>query len=98
MPELVLALDVGTTTARAAVVAPDGAIAGLASTSLRTGVPAPGLAEQDPEALWSSALRVMRGALAASGRTGADLVALGLTTQRASAVVWDRRSGRPASP
>jgi glycerol kinase len=97
MPELILALDVGTTTARAAVVTPDGAIAGLASAPLRTGVPGPGLAEQDPEALWRAALRVMRGALASAGRTGADLAAVGLTTQRASAVLWDRATGRPAS-
>jgi glycerol kinase len=98
MPELILALDVGTTTARAAVVAPDGAIAGLAFAPLRTSVPAPGLAEQDPEALWRAALRVTRGALAAAGRTGADLAAVGLTTQRASAVLWDRATGHAASP
>jgi glycerol kinase len=98
MPELVLALDVGTTTARAAVVGPDGAIAGLASTPLRTNVPAAGLGEQDPETLWRAALRVMRGALASAGRTGADLAAIGVTTQRASAALWDRASGRPASP
>ena len=98
MPELVLALDVGTTTARAAIVALDGTIAGLASAPLRTRVPGPGLAEQDPEALWRAALKVMRGALASAGRAGADLAAVGLTTQRASAVLWDRASGRPVSP
>jgi glycerol kinase len=98
MPELVLALDVGTTTARAAVVAPDGTIAGLAAAPLRSRVPGPGLAEQDPEALWRATLKVMRGALASAGRTGAELAAVGLTTQRASAVLWDRASGRPVSP
>ncbi|HEY2049718.1 MAG TPA: FGGY family carbohydrate kinase [Caulobacteraceae bacterium] len=98
MPELILALDVGTTTARAAVVAPDGSIAGLASAPLRSAVPAPGRAEQDPLALWRAALRVMRGALAAAGRAASDLAAVGLTSQRASAVLWDRRNGRPVSP
>ncbi|MBV8682118.1 MAG: hypothetical protein JO111_04540 [Caulobacteraceae bacterium] len=98
MPELVLALDLGTTSAKAAVVAPDGAILGLASRALRTLVRGPGLAEQDPEALWRASLGVMRRALASAGRTGADLAAIGLTTQRASAVLWDRASGRPASP
>jgi glycerol kinase len=98
MPELILALDVGTTTARGAVVGPDGGIVGLAAAPLPTRVPAPGLAEQDPERLWRAALKVMRGALANAGRTGADLAAIGVTTQRASAVLWERASGRPVSP
>jgi glycerol kinase len=98
MPELILAVDVGTTTARAAVVEPQGEILGLCAAALKTSVPAPGRAEQDPEGVWRTTLRVMRGALAAAGWEAHDLAGIGLATQRASAVVWDRADGRASSP
>lgn len=98
MPELILAIDVGTTSARAAVVSPDGLIAGLAAAPLASVSPAPGRVEQDAERVWAATRRVIGRALAGAGRTPADIAAIGVTTQRASAVVWDRRTGRPLSP
>src|SRR5579859_7922993 len=98
MPELILAIDVGTTSTRAAVMAPDGAIAGRAAAPLRSAHPAPGRVEQDAGGVWRTTRRVIAAALAAAGRTAADIAAIGVTTQRASAVVWDRHSGAPLSP
>jgi glycerol kinase len=98
MPELVLAIDVGTTTARAAVVAPEGRMLGLAASPLVTRSPAPGLAEQDAEALWRAAREVIDRAMAAADVEGADLAAVGVTTQRASAVAWRRGDGRAVTP
>jgi glycerol kinase len=98
MPELILAVDVGTTSTRAAVMAPDGAVAGRAAAPLKSINPAPGRVEQDAGKVWRATRRVMAGALDAAGRAPADIAAIGLTTQRASAVVWDRRSGEPLSP
>ncbi len=98
MPELILAIDVGTTSTRAAVLTPDGRIAGLASAPLKSIAPRPGWVEQDAARVWTSTRRVIAGALSAAGRTAADLAAAGITTQRASIVVWDRVTGEPLSP
>lgn len=98
MAELVFGVDVGTTSTRAAVFAPDGAILGLGARALISHSPAPGLVEQDPEAVWTATRAAMADALERAGRAADDLAALGVTTQRASAVVWDRETGQAASP
>ncbi len=98
MPELILAIDVGTTSVRAAVVGADGVIAGLAAAPLTSATPAPGRVEQDAAKVWSATRRVIARALAAAGRTPGDIAAIGVTTQRASAVAWDRATGKPLSP
>jgi len=98
MPELILAIDVGTTSTRAAVMTPNGAIVGRAAAPLRSAYPAGGRVEQDAGGVWRATRRVMAGALGAAGRSACDVAAIGLTTQRASAVVWDRRTGAPLSP
>ena len=98
MPELLLALDVGTTSLGAGVFSPDGRLLAWSSRRLKTTSPAPGHLEQDPNAIWRATLAVMRGALAESGHTADDLAAIGITTQRTSAMTWDRRSGRALTP
>jgi glycerol kinase len=98
MPELILGIDVGTTSTRAAVVTPDGRFAGLASAALTSSAPLPGRVEQDAEAVWRATLDVVFQALDAAGREPRDIAAIGVTTQRTSAVVWDRASGAPLTP
>ncbi|MEI9985178.1 MAG: FGGY family carbohydrate kinase [Aliidongia sp.] len=98
MPELLLALDVGTTSARALLIAPGGAVLALAQETLRSRFPGPGLVEQDGREIWDAALAVMHRALKTAGRSGADLAAIGVTTQRASTVVWDRDTAEPVAP
>ena len=98
MAELILAIDVGTTSTRAAVLTPDGAIAGIAAFALTSTSPRLGEVEQDAEAVWTATQAAIAGALAAASRTPADLAAVGVTTQRASAVVWDKASGEVRSP
>jgi len=96
MPELLLALDAGTTTLRACVFTPGGDMVGRAAEAVATNSPAPGRVEQDAEAIWQGARRVMQASLGAW--TFADVAAIGITSQRASAVLWDRRDGRPLTP
>jgi glycerol kinase len=98
MPELILALDVGTTSARAAVVGPDGAFLGLAANPIASATPAPGLVEQAAETVFQVTLAAARRALAEAGKSATDIAAIGLTTQRASAVLWDKADGAPLSP
>jgi glycerol kinase len=98
MPELILAIDVGTTSLGAGLFTPDGRLADFASVRLRSVSPAPGRVEQDAAQVWRAARKAAAGVLAQAGRKAADLVAIGVTSQRTSAVIWDRRSGRPLTP
>lgn len=98
MPELLLGLDVGSTSVRALVFDPGGRLVGSAGRTLRSHHPAPGRTEQDPEEVWAGARETVARALAGAGRTPADVAALGLATQRSSVVVWDRQSGRALAP
>ncbi len=98
MPELILALDAGTTTARAALVSPDGIIRGIQRARLISSSPAPGLMEQDAAALWRTVRRLIGRVLAVAGLAARDLAAIGVTSQRTSIVVWDRRTGAPLAP
>src|SRR5580704_3666730 len=97
MAELLLGLDVGTTSLGAGLFSPDGRLLAWAARRLRSASPAPGRLEQDPAAIWRAARAVIRAALAEAGRTAGDLAGIGVTSQRTSAMVWDRRTGRPAS-
>jgi glycerol kinase len=98
MPELILALDVGTTSLGAGLFTPGGAQVAFASARLTSRSPAPGLLEQDATAIWRAARRTIAQVLAAAGRTAGDLGAVGITSQRTSVVVWDRNNGQAVSP
>jgi glycerol kinase len=94
----VLALDLGTTSVRALVVGEDGSVRGRASRPLETRYPGPGRVEQDPAGWWRGAQQVMAESLARAGLRAADLGALGVVTQRATALAWDARTGAPLAP
>ena len=98
MPELLLAIDAGTTTARVCLFSLDGELVARASASVRSASPAPGRVEQDAGAIWTSVRRLMRAALGQAGREPADVAAIGITTQRTSLVAWDRKTGKPLGP
>lgn len=98
MPELLLGLDIGTTTLTACLFAPDGALLGMAAAAVHTTNPGPGRVEQDALRIWRSTRAVIRGALDKAGRQATDLAAIGVTSQRTSVVIWDRRTGRPLTP
>src|SRR5256712_13137987 len=96
MPEAVLAIDQGTTGSTALVFTRDGAVAGREYSEFRQHYPQPGWVEHDPEEIWQVSLRVMGEALAAAGVQKGELRGIGITNQRETTVVWDRKSGRPA--
>jgi glycerol kinase len=95
MAKYVLALDQGTTSSRAIVFDHDGAIVSVVQQEFPQIYPAPGLVEHDPEAIWSSQLKVARAAMSQAGATASDIVALGITNQRETALVWDKATGQP---
>ena len=97
MSKYILALDQGTTSSRAIVFARDGRIVATAQEEFEQILPAPGLVEHDPQAIWSSQIEVARGALARASLTAADVAALGVTNQRETTILWERDTGRPVA-
>jgi glycerol kinase len=96
--EHLLGLDLGTTSVRALVVRADGVVRARAQQPISTRYPRTGRVEQDPEEMWARSAEVLRGALAESGLEGRDLAALGLVTQRSTAIAWDAARGAALAP
>ena len=90
-----LALDQGTSSSRSIVFDERGNIVALAQREFTQHFPNPGWVEHDPREIWSSQLATAREALAASGLSVGDLAALGITNQRETTLVWNRRTGEP---
>ncbi len=94
---VILALDQGTTSSRAALVDRNGAIMALEQEEFAQLYPQPGWVEHDPAAIWQSQRNTIRHLL--QGGTAADqVVAISIANQRETVVVWERRSGRPIYP
>jgi glycerol kinase len=98
LPELLLALDQGTTSSRAILFDAEGKILGLAQQEHPQSYPQPGWVEHSPEALWASQLETARQALALAGATARDVAAVGIANQRETALLWDRKTGAPVAP
>lgn len=94
----VLALDQGTTSSRALLVAHDGTVVGMASKPLTQYYPKPGWVEHDPTEIFSSQMAVMAEVQFKTGIHSDRIHAIGITNQRESTVVWDRRTGEPIAP
>lgn len=92
----ILVIDAGTTSNRAMVFAPDGAVRALAQRPLTQHYPQPGRVEHDAEEIWQGVLACTRQAVAQVG--GADrIAAIGMANQRETVVAWDKVSGAPLS-
>src|SRR6476660_344530 len=94
LPDLLLAIDQGTTSSRAIIF--DAGLKPLSSAQqeLAQIYPAPGLVEHDPEAIWSTTLATVRAAIDQAGVGAKDIAAIGIANQRETTVVWNRTTGR----
>ncbi len=93
-----LAIDQGTTSTRAIVFDRAGRKLGVAQVELPQSYPKAGWVEHDPEHIWQDVLAVTRGALENAKLAAKDIAAIGITNQRETTVVWERRSGKPVHP
>jgi len=91
----VIALDQGTTGSTSIVFGPRGEVLGRAYAEITQHYPAPGFVEHDAEEIWTRSLRVLREALDASGVPPSGVRAIGITNQRETTVLWDRKTGDP---
>ena len=95
MPDAVLAIDQGTTGSTALVLARDGAVLSRATEEFTQFYPEPGWVEHDPEEIWRVSLDVMESALEQASLAEHELRAIGITNQRETTLVWDRKTGKP---
>ena len=91
----ILALDQGTTSSRAILFDHAGAIRAIAQKEFPQHFPQAGWVEHDPLEIWSSQLEVARAALAKAGLKAREIAAIGITNQRETTLIWDRRTGEP---
>jgi glycerol kinase len=94
-PGAILAIDQGTTSSRAILFGADLGILGLAQREFAQHYPASGWVEHDPEDIWRTTVETARQALSAAKLGAGDIAAVGITNQRETCVVWDRRTGKP---
>ncbi len=90
-----LALDQGTSSSRSIVFDAQGRIVAMAQREFRQIYPQPGWVEHDAQEIWSSQLATARNVLAKANLKASDLRALGITNQRETTLVWNRRTGQP---
>src|SRR6185436_4769909 len=92
-PDLLLAIDQGTTSTRAILFDAAGQERHSPRLELHQHYPRPGWVEHDPEEIWRSVAMTCRAAIAAAGDV--PVAAIGITNQRETAVLWERATGRP---
>ncbi len=95
MKKFILALDQGTTSSRAIVFDHNGLPVATAQKEFTQFFPSPGHVEHDPEEIWSTQAGVALEAITKAGLESSDIAAIGITNQRETTVVWDRKTGKP---
>ncbi|MEJ0059092.1 MAG: glycerol kinase GlpK [Terricaulis sp.] len=94
MVQFILAIDQGTTSTRAIAFDADFHPRATAQVELAQHYPQPGWVEHDPEEIWTATLKVCRDVIEQVGGAGA-IAAIGITNQRETTIVWDRKTGAP---
>ncbi|VAW25975.1 Glycerol kinase, partial [hydrothermal vent metagenome] len=95
MSKYILALDQGTTSSRAIIYNKDARPIATVQKALEQIFPKPGWVEHDPVEIWESQLKVARNVIIKAKARSENLVGIGITNQRETTVVWNRKTGKP---
>ena len=95
MKKYILSLDQGTTSSRAIVFDKQGSIVSIAQKEFTQYFPQPGWVEHDPNEIWSTQVGVAAEAITKEGLTSQNIAGIGITNQRETLVVWDRKTSKP---
>lgn len=98
MGHYVMALDQGTTSSRCILFDKQGTMCSVAQKEFTQFYPKPGWVEHDPHEIWSSQMAVAIEAMGKIGADAGDIDAIGITNQRETTIVWDKRTGNPVYP
>jgi glycerol kinase len=91
----ILAFDQGTTSSRSIVFDEAGDPVSISQREFRQIYPSPGLVEHDPREIWKSQIGTAADALKKAGLAAKDIAAIGITNQRETTIIWDRKTGEP---
>ena len=91
----ILALDQGTTSARAIIFDENGSAIGSAQKEFPQIYPKPGWVEHDPEVIWKTQYEMLEEVCTKNNISAHDIAAIGITTQRETTVIWDKNTGKP---
>ncbi len=97
MQQYILAIDQGTTSSRAILFDQKGGLLSSEQQEFSQIYPRPGWVEHDPEEIWRVSLEVMRAVIYKSGISPEQVSAIGITNQRETTVLWDKKTGKPVS-
>ena len=95
MSGYILAIDQGTTSSRAIVFDDTYSIRGVGQEEFTQHFPKSGWVEHDADEIWSSTVNTIRSAISAAGISASDIAAVGITNQRETTILWDRKTGYP---
>lgn len=95
MKQYILTLDQGTTSSRALIINKRGEIKAEAQKEITQIFPQSGWVEHDPNEIWSSQASVITEAITEFGINGTNIAGIGITNQRETTIVWDRKTGKP---
>lgn len=98
MKTFILAIDQGTTSTRAILFDHDSNLVGMAQKELKTDYPHPGWVEQDANEIWSGTVGVIYEVMAKCDVKETQIAAIGITNQRETTIIWDKKSGQPIYP
>ena len=98
MGKYIMALDQGTTSSRCILFDREGRMCSVAQKEYTQYYPQPGWVEHDPVEIWSSQLSVAIEAMGQIGADAEDIHSIGITNQRETTIVWDKRTGKPVYP
>lgn len=95
MKSHILAIDEGTTGNTAVIMRTDGSVVGRGYQEFTQYFPRPGLVEHEPEEIWAAVTQTVQEALKSAGLSGDSIAAIGITNQRETTVLWDRKTDKP---
>ena len=95
MAKFILSIDQGTTSSRTLVFSETGQVLFTAQEEFPQIYPQDGWVEHDPEAIWESTLKTLRAAYAFATQQEGEIIGLGITNQRETSVIWERKTGKP---
>jgi len=95
MEKYILAIDQGTTSSRAIIFDREGREVSKAQNEFRQYYPKPGWVEHDPDEIWGTTSGVIADALASANITRKQIAAIGISNQRETTVIWDKKTGKP---
>ncbi|TMJ35525.1 MAG: glycerol kinase, partial [Alphaproteobacteria bacterium] len=94
MASYLLAIDQGTTSTRSILFRPDLSVVSGGQQEFPQHFPSSGWVEHEPEDLWWTTVDTIKAALAKASASAADIAAIGITNQRETTLIWDRKSGK----